>query len=243
MDARFVEYMRERDLCMDATYDCPYQWLRRAVNADKLSATNRTWGKSYQQLADAIAGSGRYEQVATVCVFRLGNNPRDGLVRGRRAGPRAIMDAAGGGLEGFKSYVRTMPCGESRHRMVLSREKMADAVPYVARKLAQLETVASETVASLEALQNQAIDYFLAVQQRKLKYHSLQIALDMYNLGLVEVADTSDCPLEAGAKRGLARIPGGTVKGLAALAGREAHEVQTALCGYNKAEKANWRGA
>ena len=236
MDAYFVAYMRERDLCMDAEYNCPYPRLRELVDADKLSVTNRTWGKPYERLADAVAGSGRYEQVATTMVFRLGNEPKDGLVRGRRAGPKAIMEAAGGGLEGFRSYIRTMPCGNGRQRMVLSCEGIADAVPHVARRLAQLQSVAS-----LEALQKLVLRHFLAAQPKKLKYHSLQIALDLYNLGLVEVEDASDCPVTAGALRGLARIPGATVKGLATLTGREAHEVQTALCGFNKAEKANWR--
>ena len=83
----FVEYMRERDLCMDAGYNCPYPRLREAVNGGKLGATNRTWGKPYGRLAEAIAGSGRYEQVATVVTFRLGNEPKDGVTRrGLKAG-------------------------------------------------------------------------------------------------------------------------------------------------------------
>ena len=237
MAAHFVEYMRERDLCEDAGYTCPYPRLQELVDEGKLGPTNRTWGKPYGRLAEPVAGSGRYEQMATVMAFRLGNEPVDGLRRGRRAGPEAIMEAACGGLEGFRAYMKTMPCGNGRQHMVLSREVMADAVPHVARKLAQLETVASP-----EALQKLVMRYFLAAQPKKLKHHSLQIALDLYNLGLVEVGDASDCPLTAGALRGLARIPGATVKGLATLTGREAHEVQTTLCGLNKAEKANWRG-
>ena len=80
--------------------------------------------------------------------------------------------------------------------------------------------------------------YFSDHQKRQVKFCSLQIACDLMSLGLVHVRDTSDCPTTIGSDRGLKRVreydPQATVKSLAEQTGREAHEIQTSLCEYDK---------
>ncbi len=80
--------------------------------------------------------------------------------------------------------------------------------------------------------------------KRKPNFHSVQIACDLFTLGLVKLADDgADCPLATGSSAGIKHVrrwedPEASVRSLAAAM----HEVQTSLCEYNKYTKW-WNGA
>ena len=84
--------------------------------------------------------------------------------------------------------------------------------------------------------------------RRELDFHSVQIACDLFTLGVVKLADNgADCPLATGSEDGITHVrrwqdPRATVKSLSEQSGREPHEVQTSLCEYNKYTKW-WNGA
>ena len=83
---------------------------------------------------------------------------------------------------------------------------------------------------------------------RQSNFHSVQIACDLYTLGLVKLDDNgADCPLAIGSSAGIKHVhrwedKKATIKSLAEQTGREPHEVQTSLCEYNKYVKW-WNGA
>ena len=83
--------------------------------------------------------------------------------------------------------------------------------------------------------------------RRKLRFHAVQIACDLFALGLVKLHDKGRvCPFCTGSRAGIERVrrwenPAATVQTLAVQTGRQAHEIQTSLCEYNKYVKW-WNG-
>ena len=73
---------------------------------------------------------------------------------------------------------------------------------------------------------------------RKCSFHSVQLACDLFAMGIIDVKDPSDCPLAKGSRAGLkhvVRFEGKTtLKELAVQNKRQAHEIQTSLCEYDK---------
>ena len=72
--------------------------------------------------------------------------------------------------------------------------------------------------------------------ERKLTFHAVQIACDLFTLGIVRLADNgADCPLGTGSAAGIKLVQRweaeeATVKSLAEQTRREPREVQTSLC-------------
>ena len=162
-------------------------------------------------------------------------------------------------------YVRSMPfTGRKTYRAVLNREELAiigedvvadlasldvcDSLPafcdHVDRSIKQASEKHAEALADMRVREEKQRDN----TERKLSFHSVQIACDLFTLRLAKLADNgADCPLATGSSAGIKHVqrwedPDATVKTLAEQTGREPHEVQTSLCEYNKYVKW-WNGA
>ena len=180
------------------------------------------------------------------------------------SGAAAIVKHLTGKANNASDYVKSIPfTGRKTYRAVLNREELAIIFEEVAADLARLETCTSikklceyfansiqqasemhaHTLAKMRAQENKPRDN----TGRKLNFHSVQIACDLYTLGLVRLDDNgADCPLSTGSSAGIKHVrrwerKAATVQSLANETGRQPHEIQTSLCEYNKHVKW-WNG-
>ena len=70
--------------------------------------------------------------------------------------------------------------------MVMNRDVLSDAIPYVAYMLAQ-----AGSAPTLKALREEVTRHFLEYLKNELDFHPPQIACDLMSLGLVEVEDSA----------------------------------------------------
>ena len=262
-DLTFAEWMKERDVCRDHKGDASFRSGHFLFNIAFLCNTNRLWDVVTQQLQTAIARQPKRVQVATVFLLRLAGSPRDEEKPGQ-SGAAAIAGQMA--ADAFPAgYVRAMPfTGRKTYRAVLNREELAiigedavadlaslevcDSLPalcdHVDRAIKQASEKHTVALADMRAREEKPQDN----TERKLNFHTVQIACDLFALRLVKLADNgADCPLATGSSSGIKHVqrwedPDATAKTLAERTGREPHEVQTSLCEYNKYVKW-WNGA
>ena len=228
----FAAFVDERDRCRDKSYVSSFYPLREGYFCN----TNRMWDRVSQELATATAVHPKYRRsaIGAVLALRMAGSPRESERPGRSgAGP--IMKHALQKKSSFRAYVRTMPfTGRKTYRAVVNKGKLSEMVPRIAKRLAKRSE--SKT---LTRLHNRVLRYFGDATGRRLEFHSLQIACDLYSLALVSVRDARDCPLSTGSKRGMRHVrlwedSEATVASLAVRIGRPAHTIQTSLCEYDK---------
>ncbi len=161
-------------------------------------------------------------------------------------------------MENLTEYIKTMPfTGRDTYRPVLSKKELSIIYADVAEELASLDRCASlndasdKIAAAIRAAGEKHAEELKDTKhntERKLDFHPVQIACDLFTLGLLELDDNGcDCPSAKGSRAGLAHVrrwedKQATIKSLAEKIGREPHEVQTSLCEYNKYVKW-WNGA
>ena len=242
----FGPFVLERDRCRDPAYRSPDPVLRDGY----FTNTNRMWDHVSQQLVKVASGDApwarrlttrppwvgqavKMEKVATVVALRMAGSPRE-EERPGRSGATPIMAAVRGRPRELFSYIRMMPfSGRHTYRAVVNKSVLAAGTLYVSHRLAL-----RRSARTLQSLQERVNTTFKSFHKRNVRFHSLQIACDLMSLGLVRVEDMSDCPLTVGSKRGLKWVRqydrSATVKSLAESTGREAHEIQTSLCEYDK---------
>ena len=230
-------FIEERDRCRDKTYESPHPVLREGF----FENTNRMWDKVSGELAFATAVSPAHRRAAitTTFVLRLAGSARESEKPGM-SGATPLMEKAMGTKAALRAYIRKMPfSGRKTYRAVLSKETLATVAPRIAKRVAK-----RTTARSLGSLTQRLTRYFQKEtaklgKPRKLAFHTLQIACDLYSLALIRVKRPSDCPLAIGSQRGLKHVrrwedKGATIASLAVNLGRPAHTVQTSLCAYDK---------
>ena len=259
----FAEWMQERDLCKARKGDHTFRSEHFLFNIAFFCNTNRLWDVVTRELQEAIAGQGRLVQVAAIFLLRMAGSPRNEEKPGESGAAAIVAQLAAG--EFPAQYVRTMPfTGRKTYRAVLNREELAIIAEDVVADLASVEDCeslpalcdlvracikrASEkhagALAAMRAREKKKRDN----TERKSTFHAVQIACDLFTLGLAKLADDgADCPLATGSAAGIKHVrrwedSGATVRSLAAATGRAPHEVQTSLCEYNKYVKW-WSGA
>ena len=254
-DLTFAEWMTERDICKDHKEDPSFRSKHFLFNIAFFCNTNRLWDEVTKQLQAAIAGQPKQVQTATVFLLRMAGSPREAEKPGC-SGAAAIVKQLTK-ASSISDYVRSMPfTGRKTYRAVLNREELAIIFEEVATDLASVETCAS--------LQNLCDDLARSIKQaskkhaealanmrvreakkqdnteRKLNFHTVQIACDLFTLGHVKLDDNgADCPLAIGSHAGIMHVrrwedAEATVQSLVGETGRLSHEVQTSLCEYNK---------
>ena len=139
---------------------------------------------------------------------------------------------------------------------MLNRGELAILFGEVAASLAKLETCASiqelcgQFASSLKQASEKHTKALASMRvqeekprdntERKLNFHAVQIACDLFTLGLVQLDDNgADCPLSTGSNSGMKLVrrwedQEATVKSLAQKTGRQPHEIQTSLCEFSK---------
>jgi len=229
----FEAFIQERDRCRDGSYVSSFYPLREGYFCN----TNRMWDRVSQELAKATAVHPKYRRnaIGAVLALRMAGSPREEEKPGR-SGAAAIMMHALRKKRSFRAYIGTMPfSGRKTYRAVVNKRRLAEMVPRVAKRLSK-----KSKSASLTRLRDRVMRYFSdETEGRRLEFHSLQIACDLYSLALVRVRDASDCPLSTGSKRGMRHVrrwedAAATVASLAVRVGRPAHTIQTSLCEYDK---------
>ena len=228
----FGAFVAERDRCRDRTYVSDDPILRKGFFCN----TNRMWDTVSQELAYATGVGPLYRQeaIATIIVLRMSGSPRNDQLM---SGSEAIMKQAIKGRYSFAKFVETMRFSRRKtYRAVVKKQALAKSVWQIAKRVNK-----KVKAKSLASLQNRIMRYFSEEtgQNRKVKFHSLQIACDLHSLSYVRVKDRSDCPLTTGSERGMKHVrrwecPDATVKGLAETLGRPAHTIQTSLCEFDK---------
>ena len=196
------------------------------------------WDRVSRELAHATGVSARSRRAAvgTVIALRMAGSPRESEKPGL-SGAAAIMREAVRPKKAFREYLRSMPfSGRKTYRAVVKKAVLAKITPRIAKRVAK-----RSKAKSLHTLQKRLLRYFEEEtgRPRKLEFHSLQIACDLYSLGLLRVKDASDCPLSTGSRRGLVHVrrwedATASIKSLAANLGRPAHTIQTSLCEFDK---------
>ena len=260
--------MTERDICRDNKGDSSFRSKRFLFNIAYFCNTNRLWDVVTKQLQTAIAGQPKQVQVATIFLLRMAGSPREEEKPGRSGAAAIVKHLTDAGSDSpasdISDYVKSMPfSGRKTYRAVLNREELAIIWEEVVTDLASLETCASiqdlcdhldnsikqaskkhaEALADMRVQEEKKRDN----TERKLNFHAVQIACDLFTLGLVKLADNGvSCPLATGSKAGITHVrrwenSEATVESLAEETGREPHEVQTSLCEYNKYVKW-WNG-
>ena len=254
--------MLERDLCRKHKGDSSFQSKHFLFNIALFCNTSRLFDVVTRQLQTATSGEAKRVQVGTVLLLRMAGSPREE----ERPGLSGAAAIAARLREGFPAlYVRKMPfTGRGTYRAVLSRGELSIIGKQVIEDIASLDLV--ESIAALCAHIKMSVKRagdnrrteLAAMRQREgkevdntrreLDFHSVQIACDLFTLGVVKLADNgADCPLATGSEDGITHVqrwedPRATVKSLSEQSGREPHEVQTSLCEYNKYTKW-WNGA
>ena len=237
----FELFCDERDRCMDRSYISPLPVLRHC----SLGNTNRMDDVASKELSHACGVHPRFGQAASAtCVaMRLAGSPREDLKPGQ-SGAKVIMAKALGEKNGFRDYLNHIPFS-NRYTSVMSKAKVSEAVPRVAKLLTK-RTHAT----SLSSLAFRINRYLKRGSRtvRNREFHSLQIACDLHSMSLMTVKDTTDCPLALGSRRGLRHVKrwedaSATIASLSRAIGRPTHSIQTALCNYDKFVRKSQPGA
>ncbi len=251
----FDGWMRERDLCRDKKNDPEFQSDHFLFNIAFFCNTNRLWDVVTRELQAAIEDLPKKEQVVIIFLLRMAGSSREQEKPGRSgaAGIKAHM-------ENLPEYIKTMPfTGRKTYRAVLNRKELSIIYDTVAEDLASLDRCASldntsdKIVAAIREAGEKHAEELSDTKhntERKLDFHPMQIACDLFTLGLVKLDDNGcDCPSATGSRAGLKHVmrwennlAATTIKSLAEATGREPHEVQTSLCEYNKYVKW-WNGS
>ena len=253
-DLTFAEWMRERDVCRTQKGNPSFRSKHDLFNIAFFCNTNRLWDKVTQELKSAIKAQPKPLQVATIFLLRMAGSLREEEKPGR-SGARAIINNLKNGQ--IDNFVPTMPfSGRKTYRAVMNRHELAiiwsDVVSELAcvrmcESLVDLRDFICASVARASETHASALSV-MRVQRsqdqdntaRTPNFHAVQIACDLFVLGLIKLRDGgADCPLATGSTAGLRHVrrledSEATIKSLAQKTGRKAHEVQTSLCEYNK---------
>ena len=122
-------------------------------------------------------------------------------------------------------------------------ESLSDLCDYIKQSVKHAASNHHDDLAMMRLRENRAKEN----TQRDLNFHSVQVACDLFTLGIVELTDGgAKCPLAIGSEGGIAHVkrwedPRATLTSLSEQLRREPHEVQTSLCEYNRYVKW-WNG-
>ena len=236
----FGEFVQERDRCRDPKYRSDHMLLREAFFCN----TNRLWDTVSREIEDEIELHTKLHKIKVLVISRFTGSPRNDE-GGSKAIARAVRRK---GVKKLREWVTTMRCtGRKTYRAVYSRQELAIMLDDVCLELASVDESAS-----LHALAAKVRETFkMAAEKhdelrmlkkqnthRKCSFHSVQLACDLFAMGIIDVKDQSDCPLAKGSRAGLKHVRrregNTTLKELAVQNKRQAHEIQTSLCEYDK---------
>jgi hypothetical protein len=249
-DLSFEEYLRQRQACRDPKHRASHYLLRIGFfcNNDRLE------DPTTQQLQTAVGDLPKLGKVLAIFLHRMAGSPRN-EEHPPASGAAGILDWIKKGAPGH-DFIRSLPFS-NRHtyHAVLNRDELSVIAITAAQRLASIDTVSTlkelvdQIIRTIQEVGGERAEELAALHpnkkrtnntQKALHFHSLQIALDLWGFGVIEVQDDArSCPLATGSKAGLEHVKrwegrSETIVSLATRLDLPAPVIQTTLCEYDK---------
>ena len=189
------------------------------LNRGFFTNIDRTYDRASKELATAIdlliASSlqSTAQQVVLLVILRFLQSPRNGKdgVGGAHGIATVLLNSEGflSGHENLQAHLRRdsprVRRGSYTYHAVLSKMQLADLIDYVGSLCDHLSSSKFATLSQVVEMFVSVVDRPLPQAQRKqLEFHPLQIALDLFWFGLVDISDNGQsCPLTTASKDGL----------------------------------------